>query len=237
MTCRSVRRLLPLAARPGDLAGAKAAKVAAHVAGCAACRSELEAYRSAIDGVRRLDEAAARSWSAPAWSAAVRRAIAGTPRPAAARPKLALRTALVAAAGILLVAVIGLVFFLNKSPLRRGEVLEARAAGAPPEISAPAAYESAPGETPDPAPSPAPTPQPAAGRISIRPSETALLAAGKTTPSPAPVERALTGAAATPPSPAPAQDVVSATFVSRETGLQIVWFFDRNFDWKKGEGQ
>lgn len=222
MTCRSVRRLLPLAARPGDLAGAKAAKVAAHVAGCAACRSELEAYRSAIDGVRRLDEAAARSWSAPAWSAAVRRAIAGTPRPAAARPKLALRTALVAAAGILLVAVIGLVFFLNKSPLRRGEVLEARAAGAPPEISAPAAHESAPGETPDPAPSPAPTPQPAAG---------------KTTPSPAPVERALTGAAATPPSPAPAQDVVSATFVSRETGLQIVWFFDRNFDWKKGEGQ
>ena len=29
-----------------------------------------------------------------------------------------------------------------------------------------------------------------------------------------------------------AQDVVSMTVVSQETGLQIVWFFDRNFDYK-----
>jgi hypothetical protein len=29
-----------------------------------------------------------------------------------------------------------------------------------------------------------------------------------------------------------AQDVVSMTMVSQETGLQIVWFFDKNFDYK-----
>jgi hypothetical protein len=28
------------------------------------------------------------------------------------------------------------------------------------------------------------------------------------------------------------QDVVAMTMVSQETGLQIVWFLDRNFDWK-----
>lgn len=28
------------------------------------------------------------------------------------------------------------------------------------------------------------------------------------------------------------QDVVSVTMVSPETGLQVVWFFDRNFDYK-----
>jgi anti-sigma factor RsiW len=28
------------------------------------------------------------------------------------------------------------------------------------------------------------------------------------------------------------QDVVSLTMVSRETGLQVVWFFDKNFDYK-----
>ena len=28
------------------------------------------------------------------------------------------------------------------------------------------------------------------------------------------------------------QDVVSVTLVSEETGLQIVWFFNRNFEWK-----
>lgn len=33
------------------------------------------------------------------------------------------------------------------------------------------------------------------------------------------------------PDPA-AQDVVSVTLVSQETGLQVVWFFNRNFEWK-----
>ncbi len=32
------------------------------------------------------------------------------------------------------------------------------------------------------------------------------------------------------------QDVVSVTMVSQETGLQIVWFFDKNFDYE-GEQQ
>jgi hypothetical protein len=32
------------------------------------------------------------------------------------------------------------------------------------------------------------------------------------------------------------QDVVSLTMVSQETGLQIVWFFDKNFDYK-GENE
>jgi anti-sigma factor RsiW len=30
----------------------------------------------------------------------------------------------------------------------------------------------------------------------------------------------------------PAQDVVSVTFVSQETGLQVVWFFHKDFEWK-----
>jgi hypothetical protein len=29
-----------------------------------------------------------------------------------------------------------------------------------------------------------------------------------------------------------AQDVVSVTLVSQETGLQLVWFFNKNFEWK-----
>jgi hypothetical protein len=31
------------------------------------------------------------------------------------------------------------------------------------------------------------------------------------------------------------QDVVSLTMISQETGLRIVWFFNRNFDWKGDE--
>jgi anti-sigma factor RsiW len=33
-------------------------------------------------------------------------------------------------------------------------------------------------------------------------------------------------------SPVPGPDVVSVTMVSQETGLQVVWFFNKNFEWK-----
>jgi hypothetical protein len=32
--------------------------------------------------------------------------------------------------------------------------------------------------------------------------------------------------------PAEGPDVVSLTMISQETGLQVVWFFDKNFDWE-----
>jgi hypothetical protein len=32
--------------------------------------------------------------------------------------------------------------------------------------------------------------------------------------------------------PAPGPEVVSVTMVSQETGLQVVWFFNKNFEWK-----
>jgi hypothetical protein len=33
-------------------------------------------------------------------------------------------------------------------------------------------------------------------------------------------------------SPTAGPEVVSVTMVSQETGLQVVWFFNKNFDWK-----
>jgi hypothetical protein len=32
--------------------------------------------------------------------------------------------------------------------------------------------------------------------------------------------------------PAPGPEVVSVTMVSQETGLKVVWFFNKNFEWK-----
>jgi hypothetical protein len=40
------------------------------------------------------------------------------------------------------------------------------------------------------------------------------------------------GSQTTNASAASRQDKVSITMVSPETGLQVVWFLDRNFDWK-----
>jgi anti-sigma factor RsiW len=33
-------------------------------------------------------------------------------------------------------------------------------------------------------------------------------------------------------SPVPGPDIVSVTMVSQESGLQVVWFFNKNFEWK-----
>ena len=222
MTCRSVRRLLPLAAG-GDLSEGKAGRVATHIKTCAACRAELDAYRSTLDRARKLDGAAGHSWNEAAWAKAVRRAAAQGGRPAAARPKFVLRPAVIAVAGVVLIAAVALLLVLTRHPLRPREVLEARKEGVPLEIPAPLEQK--------PTPTPVPTKQTIVNRDSIKKPETPLLAAGRIKPSPAPIDRALTGAEAPAP-PSPAQDIVSATCVSRETGLKIVWFFDRNFDWK-----
>ncbi|MCJ7586524.1 MAG: zf-HC2 domain-containing protein, partial [Candidatus Aminicenantes bacterium] len=125
MTCRSVRKLLPLAAG-GDLSEGKAGRVAAHIKTCAACRAELDAYLSALDRVRELDGAAGHSWNDTAWAKVVRRAVAQGSEPAAARPKPALRPAVIAVTGAVLIAVAALLLVLTRHPLRPREVLEAR---------------------------------------------------------------------------------------------------------------
>jgi hypothetical protein len=225
MNCRSVRKLLPLVAG-GDLPGGRAGRIAAHLEACAACRAELEAYRSAIESARGLDRASGTDWREADWSRAVRRAIGQGGGRTAARPTLVFRPALIAVAGVILLAAAALVLVLTRQPLRPREVLRAEA-----PREAPAAVENKPA----PAPAPAPRRPPAVERGSAAKPDMTILAARGDEPSRSPVERALTDAPPSPPA-APVQDVVSAVFVSQETGLKIVWFFDRNFDWK-GEGR
>jgi predicted anti-sigma-YlaC factor YlaD len=63
MTCRKVRKLIPLAAG-GDLRRRPARAVRAHLDACAGCRAELEDLRMALAGFK----AAARAASVPDWS-------------------------------------------------------------------------------------------------------------------------------------------------------------------------
>jgi hypothetical protein len=226
MTCRKARKLLPLAAG-GDLTEAKSRKVALHLKSCPACRAELEAYRSALKRIRGFDSenTAGPSWDEAAWAKAVRKAVKQEGAPAALRPKLAMRPAVVAVVGMALIVAAALLVVNIRHVLRPRDVLEARTEEAQHDIPA----------TVEPKPEPSPVPE---HQTTVHPpkkieAERPLLAAGKTKPARAPVERALTGAS---PAAAPlAQDVISATFVSQETGLKIVWFFDRNFDWKGEE--
>ena len=63
MTCRKIRKLIPLAA--GDDLKPRAARAfQAHVEGCPGCRAELEDFRTALAGIA----AAAKAEEVPDWS-------------------------------------------------------------------------------------------------------------------------------------------------------------------------
>ena len=77
MTCRKVRKLIPLAAG-GDLSPRRARAVRAHLDACPACRAELEDLQTALAGFK----AAARAekvidWSEGEWKALMARVAAG----------------------------------------------------------------------------------------------------------------------------------------------------------------
>jgi len=76
MTCRKVRKLIPLAAG-GDLRPRRAAVFLAHVDSCPGCREELERFRRALAGIKTAAKTAAvAEWSEGEWSALMARVAA-----------------------------------------------------------------------------------------------------------------------------------------------------------------
>lgn len=117
MTCRKVRKLIPLAAGD-DLRPRPAAAVRAHVAACPACRAELESFRAALAGIRSVAKAegAAADWTEHEWNALMARATAEARRAGQApvpqaRPAFRPRWAAASALGALIgLAVLGVLF-------------------------------------------------------------------------------------------------------------------------------
>ncbi len=211
MTCKKIERDLPLLAG-GDLPARKARKLLAHVAGCPDCRGELEEYRTALARLR----AAAREEGAPDWTAAewkalmVRAAAQNAERKGAAaglRPRWAL------ASGIAAVILLAALTFLFKGSIFRSRGTEP---GQEAAVVNKEEAKAAPGKQ-------APA-KPAADK-------------GKRVPIIQPEYLASNAGKGAPPQKTPArgtagQDVLSVTMVSKESGLQVVWFFNRNFEWK-----
>jgi len=116
MTCRTIRRLMPLAAGD-DLRPRRARAFRAHLDACPACREELRAHRAALAALRT----AAKSEDVPDWTEAEWRALmaraAGQAGPgrvgeeAPARPAIRARWAAASAAGALIgLAALALLF-------------------------------------------------------------------------------------------------------------------------------
>jgi anti-sigma factor RsiW len=121
MTCRKVRRLIPLAAGD-DLGPRRAAAFRAHLAACPACRAELEAFRTELTGIRAAARAeGVAGWAEAEWQAVmarVRAEASGTaPSPArSAGPAFAPRWAAASAIGVVLGLVVMGVLFHGPAP-------------------------------------------------------------------------------------------------------------------------
>jgi hypothetical protein len=214
MTCANVRRNLPLLAG-GDLPARKGRKLLAHIAACPLCRKELDEYRSALDRIKAAArKEGAADWSEAEWKAVMVRvtgASGGKARPSwAARPRWAL------ASGIAAVAVLAVTALLLKDSIfgpGKGAAAQTAAVAERPE-------QKAVPEKPKIKP---PAKQETKKAPLIQPEYSAK-GGGKASPS---LEAEV--------KPAAGQDVLSVTLVSQETGLQVVWFFNKNFEWKGDE--
>jgi hypothetical protein len=212
MTCRKARKSLPLLAG-GDLSAWKERKLRAHIDLCRDCRRELEELRSAIARVKvAAREEGAGEWKDAEWKALMVRATGQKaerkrPTPFEPRPRWALASGL---AALVLLAVIAFLF--------RDSIFKFRAAG--PGQGTVVVKKEEPKGRPEQPPASKPADKEGKGVPVIQPEYLAKNA-GKGAP---PQKTSAKGTAR--------QDILSVTMVSRETGLQVVWFFNKNFEWK-----
>jgi hypothetical protein len=259
MRCETAKRRLPLYAG-GDLSARKARKLQAHLERCSSCRKEAEEFRAALDRVRKAaKQAITPDWDEAAWNGTMVRIAAEKPfgkrRYGAPVPRWAFAAA---GLGVVLITVLALYFFKD-TLFRQKDGLHALLPAAtetaplspdrqPPDVELdPGALKGDPGKTatglvgreaeagslgdprkPDPAKGDPSSKRKSASRESSLGALDIAKPAGAQDP-----EIRISGAgreAASVP-----QDVLSITIVSQETGLQIAWFFHKEFDWKGDE--
>jgi len=185
----------------------------AHVGSCADCRAELEELRDAILRVKAAArEESAGEWRDAEWKALMARAAGqkadrGRSAPFKPRPRWALASGVIA---VVLLAVLGVLF--------RESIFKFR--GARLGQGTEAAKKEEPKGRPEQQLAPKPVDKKGKGVPVIQPEYLAKNA-GKG----APLRK-------TPAKGTARQDVLSVTMVSKESGLQVVWFFNRNFEWK-----
>jgi hypothetical protein len=215
MTCAKVKKSLPLLSG-GDLPARTERRLLAHIDACSGCRRELEEYRSALARVRAAArEEGAGDWSEAEWKALMARvtaADAGKARTAwATRPSWAL------ASGVAAVVILAVTVFLFKDSIFKSS------AGTSGRL--PAVVRREEPKTASEKPKATPPAKQETKRVPLVQPEYFAKSGEKVSPSRETPVRAAAG-----------QDVLTVTMVSQETGLQVVWFFNKDFEWK-GDGK
>ncbi len=215
MKCGRAGRHIPLLAG-GDLSPRKTARLIKHIEACPSCLRELEDIRAARDRIKiSAREAPVEDWSDGEWKSLMARITSQRPD----RRPLGIGRSLrwLPASGLAAVLVLTALIILSKSGLLRKE-----------ETTPATAYELVQKEKPalstDRVPVPENTEPPSQQETPpVNPSKAVLARKATVLPE---IETV-------PSVPlSHSQEVVTVTYVSQETGLQIVWFLDKNFEWK-----
>jgi hypothetical protein len=223
MNCRRIRRSIPLLAG-NDISERKARRLRAHLERCEICLNEFRPYSAALRKIKELAYRETTSeWTDTEWQALMARTISARieKRPFVSsvfgnRPLIALVRGLAVAVPAV---VIGLVLW--------NTVLKPKSS---PVVPAPA-YVRRPEPTP-PITAPTRQNQKEEKEPDVRSQEKSIIVA-QAQEHERPATRPKEPAAAQKEA---SQDVVSVTLVSQDTGLKVVWFLDKNFEWK-GEGK
>jgi len=223
MNCRRIRRSIPLLAG-NDLSEQKARRLRVHLERCEMCRNEFGQYTAALNKVKELaDRETLPEWTNTEWRALMARTISARveKRPFVSsvfwnRPLLPLVRGLVVAVPAVVIGLIlwNTVMKPKSNPIGPAPVYVHKLEPTPP-TTAPTRQNMNADKEPE-----------------VRsPERPVLFAQAPKAERPAPRPNEPTAA-----QEEGSQDVVSVTLVSQDTGLKVVWFLDKNFEWK-GEGK
>ncbi len=217
MTHRRARSWMALAAG-GDLAPGRKRRLEEHLAACADCREEFRTYKEALGLAASLAaKDVTPDWTEAEWRLVIGRVVGQKQETLWASHRPLPGWAWVGAAALLVVAILGAVTLLKRSPgsrLSAGQT-QKQDVVLPEKGLSPEARP----EGPDVAPN-APAP----------PREDRFLARSTGLP---PAEQTVPSIPAVQAAPTPSQTVMAMTFVSQETGLAVHWTFNDNFNYQE----
>lgn len=221
MNCRKARKKIPLSVRD-DLSHSKLQRLNAHLEECSACQKEWQEYREILLKIKALAQREeTRNWEEAEWKRLIKKITSEKMEekqiPLRLSPKLAL------ASGILFLILFGGVtlfirnFFITPKEPAPLKPLQTEIMAKKEELQISKKEEKIKTQTAIPQQT-LEKPIPLLSLMSQR--QKPVVSQTRPTQAVSPAQKE-TG-----------QDVLSMTFVSQETGLRIVWFFNKNFEWE-----
>jgi len=204
MNCRSARKRIPdFAGRAPDRENAR--RLQKHLRNCEACRADEAAFRAGIEALKKPDIAGEMDFTEAEWTAAIRAAVMSPQTVKSGRFFPVFRPAFAYGLGILLVGtavLFGVRRFPWLVPVVENQRISAAVMARLPDSPEPINRGFEAGKK---------GPRTRGGKGTVSP---------EFRPSPVP----------SPKPPQPAGDVPSFTWISEETGLQVVWFVNDNLE-------